>query len=144
MKKKTKPNKIAYYRKKAGFSNQKELGEKIGYSQQTISAFENNVYSPRVDDINALLDILKNITYDELFNTGRTSVYIAESNMELLRNYLKELVDIFPDTYSDYEKEVVVINHILKIFLEDDEKVKILKKVLIDENKKNLQEIDCN
>lgn len=144
MKKKTKPNKIAYYRKKAGFSNQKELGEKIGYSQQTISAFENNVYSPRVDDINALLDILKNITYDELFNTGRTSVYIAESNMELLRNYLKELEDIFPDTYSDYEKEVVVINHILKIFLEDDEKVKILKKVLIDENKKNLQEIDCN
>lgn len=118
-------NNIKKYRKKRGY-NQGEFAEALELKQQSISAFENLKFFPRTDDITPMLNVLGNITYDELFNTGRLSVYISEANKEKLLVHIKGLEDVFTNNYTEYEKMSLITNHILKIFLEGEYK-EILK-----------------
>lgn len=113
-------NNIALYRKKAGFS-QKEFAEKLNIKQQTLSAFENENFQARRDDIDKMLKIFKNITYDELFNTGKESLYISNNNSKLLDEYINKLNDVFSSNSSEYENKRLIVNLILRIFLEGDQ-----------------------
>ncbi len=110
-------NKIAEYRKKAGYY-QKEFAEKIGITQQNLSLFENNKNFPKSYEIDLMLKIIGNITFDELFSTGRFSVYISNANQKALDKYVKDFGDIFTSEQTDYQRKSIVINHILKMFFE--------------------------
>ena len=48
---------IRAYRKKAGLS-QRELGEKIGMSQQQLAQYESNIRTPKADNIKRIADAL--------------------------------------------------------------------------------------
>lgn len=115
-------NRIAYYREREGM-NQGEFGKNIGgLSQQSISAFENGAFYPRSNDIILMLKLFQNVTFDELFNTDRLSVYIADYNNQLLEKYMKDLDDVHSvRQYTEYERKSIMINHILRFFLESQD-----------------------
>lgn len=58
-------NNIKFYRKKKGLT-QTELGILCGVSKNTISAWENEVFSPTIDNIKNLLYAL-NTDFNNLF-----------------------------------------------------------------------------
>ena len=111
-------NKITEYRKKAGYFRQKDFSEKIGVTQQNLSLFENNKNFPKSYEIDLMLKSIGNITFDELFSTGRLSIYISKTNQKALDEYINNLGDVFSDNLSDYQKKSIIINHILKMFFE--------------------------
>lgn len=122
-------NNIKLYRKKAGFSNQKDFADQLGIEQQTLSAFETERFQPRRNDITPILQILENVTYDELFNTGRLSVYISPINQKLIKEYMGELSDVFSKNNTDYENYRLIVNLILRIFLEGDNRQLLKDKI---------------
>jgi DNA-binding XRE family transcriptional regulator len=110
-------NNIAEYRKKAGYF-QRDFAEKIGITQQNLSLIENNKNFPKSYEIDLMLKTIGNITFDELFSTGRLSIYISKPNQEALVEYINKLGDVFSTDLTDYQKQSIVINHILRMFFE--------------------------
>lgn len=128
-------NKIAFYRKR-NVGNQKALGDTLGRSQQQISQWEKGETPPRADEIKNMLRLFGNVTFDEVFETGRLSIHIGGNNDSLLSVYLEQLDDIFPKHLTEFERKSIIVNHILRVFLED--KIPELKESLLDELKKNI------
>jgi DNA-binding XRE family transcriptional regulator len=110
-------NNIALYRKKAGYS-QTDFAEKIGITQQNMSLYENNKNFPKSYEIDLMLKALGNVTFEELFDTGRVSVYISKSNQKSLLEYVESLNDVFSAEHTNYQKMSFVVNHILRLFFE--------------------------
>jgi transcriptional regulator with XRE-family HTH domain len=111
------PNQLRFYRKKYGYS-QDNLASDLGKSQQQVSKLETGITDLEYDDIRTFLNIFKNISYDELFSTGRLSIVMNGKNERLVREYIKGFSDVFPVNATEYEKINIVANHILKMFLE--------------------------
>ena len=110
---------IRKHRKILGIS-QGELGQRLGKTQTSISEMELGKNLKNIEDINSILNVFKNIPYDELFDTGRTSIYISESNNTNLGKYIDELSDVFSPRMTEYEKKAIIVNLILKVFLDND------------------------
>lgn len=118
------PNQLRFYRKKYGYS-QDNIASELGKSQQQVSKLETGITDLEYDDISTFLNLFRNISYDELFNTGRLSLVINGKNERLIREYTKGFSDVFPSNATEYEKINSVINHILKIFLEGKQSVEL-------------------
>jgi len=125
---------LKIYRKQLGYS-QAKIGKMLGKTQTAISEIELGKNLKNVKDINAMLDIFKNVTYDELFNTDRTSVYISESNDEKLNKHIEDFEDLFAFSMTDYQKKAILINLILKIYLDNELSLE-LKETIKNEIKK--------
>jgi DNA-binding XRE family transcriptional regulator len=128
-------NKIATYRKKLGDS-QGVFAEKIGTSQQRVSLLEKNETCPKSFEIENMLEVFNNVTFDELFDTGRESVYISSSNGKQIMEYISSLSDVFSVEHTDYQKKSILVNYILKMFFEgrlgdDSTKESIKREVLM-------------
>lgn len=129
--KKQKGNKIRLYRSRAGL-NQAEFGRLVGVKQQTTSAYERNEIEPRVKEITAMLNIFESITYDELFNTGKFSIYISESIEKILEECVEDLKDLFPATLTKYEKKAIIANLILRNGINKNLDIEELRKHISD------------
>jgi transcriptional regulator with XRE-family HTH domain len=112
------PNNIRFYRKKYGYTQEK-LQDEWNVTQQAISKYETGEkknFKPL--EIKTILDTFPHLSFDELFVTGRLSVCVNKKNQKLLEDYLKGMKNVFPTNDTEYEKINVIVNHILKIFLE--------------------------
>ena len=110
---------IKKYRKKAGLS-QRELGEKLGVSQQHIAQYESGKRTPKIENLNKIADALK-LSLNDL---------IPES-FERTISHGDELLAM------DYNLIEIIISH--KIF-SDKEKKKILNQ--IEKNKAILEKME--
>ena len=110
------PNKIRFYRKKYGYT-QRDLEQKWEKSQQAISKYETGEYNLKPEEIKKVLLTFPNLSYDEIWDTGRLSVCINKRNDELLQDYISDLKLTFPKNTTEHEKANIIVNHILKIFL---------------------------
>lgn len=110
------PNKIRFYRKKYGYT-QKDLEDRWEKSQQAISKYETGEYNLKPEEIKKVLLTFPNLSYDEIWETGRLSVCINEKNQKLLEGYINDLKLAFPKNTTEHERINIIINHILKIFL---------------------------
>lgn len=112
------PNNIRFYRKKYGYT-QGKLQNEWNVTQQAISKYETGEkknFKPL--EIKTILDTFPHLSFDELFVTGRLSICVNEKNQKLLEDYLKGMNNVFPTNDTEYEKINIIVNHILKIFLE--------------------------
>jgi len=125
--------KLREYRKSRGWT-QAELGKLLGKTQTAISEIEVGRNSVSIEDMTKLLELF-NITFDEFLDTRKTSIYLSEYIDEKLNLYVKELDDIFPAKFTDYDKKVVIANQLLKLILEGNIRVDI-KEILKNEIKK--------
>lgn len=87
-------NRIKKHREKAGLS-QKELGEKLGVSQQHIAQYENEKRIPKMETLRKLSNALNVYTYDLLYdeNTAEEKKQqdIAEIAIKLINDGNLEL-----------------------------------------------------
>lgn len=112
------PNNIRFYRKKYGYT-QGKFQEEWNVTQQAISKYETGEkknFKPQ--EIKKILYTFPHLSFDELFITGRLSICINKKNQMLLEEYLKGMKNVFPSNDTEYEKTNVIVNHILKMFLE--------------------------
>jgi DNA-binding XRE family transcriptional regulator len=126
------PNNIRFYRKKYGYT-QKKLQDEWDVNQQAISKYETGekkTFKP--EEIKKILDTFPHLTFDELFGMGRLSVCINQKNQKLLKDYLNGMRDVFPSNDTEYEKINVIVNHILKMFLDRNQPIE-LKSAMKDE-----------
>lgn len=112
------PNNIRFYRKKYGYT-QGKLQDEWNVTQQAISKYETGetkTFKPQ--EIKKILNTFPHLSFDELFITERLSICINEENQKLLKDYLNGMKSAFPSNDTEYERINVIVNHILKIFLE--------------------------
>lgn len=107
-----KTNNIKLYRKRLGLS-QKDLAEKMNCTQQLVSVYEKGSLPVKSDDIDKMLQVFMDITYDELFDTGVLSFYLSSENQRYLEEYIRAL-----DGEDSYSNKSLILNHILKSFFE--------------------------
>lgn len=106
-------NNVALYRKKRGLS-QEEFGDALKITQQAVSSYERGITDPRVQEVIKILDTVEGVTFDEMFNTGKLSVYIYKKNEEELMKHIEKIIGSIPGRFTDYEKKALAVNYILE------------------------------
>lgn len=116
-KKRIQDHKIGEYRKSLGLS-QSDFAVMLDMTQQRLSMVENGKNFLKSYEIDRLLKVLGNVTFDELYNTGRLSIYLSKENQNKLTKYVKKLKDMFPSGLNDYQRKSILVNHILELFFD--------------------------
>ena len=107
---------IAYFRKKAGFT-QEELSEKMNITSQAVSKWENDLSYPDLTSAKMLADIL-HVSIDELIN-GATNCTIATnaSAEQISRRILLICAQVDEDEYSVEKATNVIVRIPVSVLL---------------------------
>lgn len=107
---------IAYYRKRAGLT-QEELAEKCSVTPQAVSKWENDISSPDISLLPTLSRLL-NVSCDELLGAVRTAAQVVP---EELRDFDKCLIKIRVLSADGDEVNVNLPLSIAELFLESSD-----------------------
>lgn len=107
---------IAYYRKRAGLT-QEELAEKCSVTPQAVSKWENDISSPDISLLPTLSRLL-NVSCDELLGAVRTAAQVVP---EELRDFDKCLIKIRVLSADGDEVNVNLPLSLAELFLESSD-----------------------